>query len=157
MSPCVPQHTRESTQLSLQMFITVNHWSGWRPLASDALLVLAPPWDSSQIACCCFVSWSPAALLLQDLPLHMLQQMTRMLARVGQLKALDGIWVGQLTCSPVPEPARASSPTHCCALGAGSTVLPRQGASYSPKCYNLQGAEPVLLHPSHHIAGESQG
>lgn len=31
-SPCVPQHTRESAQLSLQMFITVNHWSGWRPL-----------------------------------------------------------------------------------------------------------------------------
>lgn len=78
-------------------------------------------------------------------------------AGAGQLKALDGSQVGRLTRSPVPEPTRASSPTHCCALGAGSTVLPRQGASYSPKCYNLQGAGLVLLYPPHPIAGEDQG
>lgn len=89
VSQCVLQHTHESTQLYLQMFLTVNHWSGLRPLASAALSILAPPWDSSQgvVALC---HEDAVALVLQDLPLHMLQQMTWMLARVGQLKALDG-------------------------------------------------------------------
>lgn len=91
----------------------------------------------------------PAAFLLQDQPLLTLQQFTGDAdAGLGQLKALDGSRAGQPTC-PLPDPTRASSPTHCCVLGAGPTALPRQGTGYYPKHYDLRGAGVVLLHPSH--------
>lgn len=91
----------------------------------------------------------PQALVLQDQPLHTLQQFTDDVdAGLGQLKALDGSGAGQPTC-PVLEPTRASSPTRCCVLGAGPTVLPRQGTGYYPKHLDLRGAGVVFLHSSH--------
>lgn len=147
----------ESSQLSLQMFITVNHWSGWRPLASAALSILAPPWDSSQIACCCPVSWTSGSFgSAGPAPSH--DPADDADAGQGGPTQSPGwylSWSAHLfSCS---RASQGELSTHCGALGAGSTVLPRQGSSYSPKRYNLQGAGLLLLHPSHHIAGESQG
>ena len=61
VSQCITQYTLSPRQLFLQMFIAMNHWSGSRPLVS---------W----ISCCCPRHRDPAALDLQDWPLHMLQQ-----------------------------------------------------------------------------------
>jgi hypothetical protein len=44
--------------LCFWMFIAVNPWFDLRPLAYAILLVREPHWDSSQISCCCPVSWS---------------------------------------------------------------------------------------------------
>lgn len=54
---CVPEYTLWSTLLCLQVFIAVTPWSGTRPLASAALSVLEPHWDSSRIFCCYPVLW----------------------------------------------------------------------------------------------------
>ena len=46
-----------STPLYLQVFIATTLCSGLRSLASATLSVLDPQWDSSQIFCCCPLSW----------------------------------------------------------------------------------------------------
>ena len=46
----------------LQMSIAMSHWSGLRPLASAILSILDPHWVSSQILCCCSVSWRSCSL-----------------------------------------------------------------------------------------------
>ena len=51
MSQYVPQYTLLTTLLYLQMFITMSHWSGFRPLTSATLSKLNPHWDVSQISC----------------------------------------------------------------------------------------------------------
>ena len=59
-------------QLYLQTFIAMSHWSGARPLAST-LSTLYPHWDSSQISCCCPVSWrtsSAGQAFLGSLTVH---------------------------------------------------------------------------------------
>jgi hypothetical protein len=57
MSQCVPQYFPLSTHLHLQMFIAMSHWSGSRPLASLTPSILDAHPDSSQLSCCCSVSW----------------------------------------------------------------------------------------------------
>ena len=54
MSQCVSL----STHPHLQRSIAMSHWSGSRPLASVTPSVLDPYGNSSQISCCCSVSWS---------------------------------------------------------------------------------------------------
>jgi hypothetical protein len=49
MSQCVTEYK--------EMFVGMSYWSGSRPLASATLSVLDPHWESSQISCCCLVSW----------------------------------------------------------------------------------------------------
>jgi hypothetical protein len=78
-------HPFEQTAL-LQMSIAVSHWAGLRPLASatsrlsPGLLLLLP----------CSHVGVPATLVLQDLPLPVLQQLKDGVdAGMGQLKALD--------------------------------------------------------------------
>jgi hypothetical protein len=41
----------------------MSHWPGSRPLAPASLSVLYPHWDSSQISCCCLVTWSSCSQL----------------------------------------------------------------------------------------------
>ena len=43
--------------LCLQIIIAMTHQSGTRPLASATLSILDPHWGSSQLSCCCPVSW----------------------------------------------------------------------------------------------------
>lgn len=63
-----------SKQLHLQMFAAMSHWTGLRPLASDTLSILDPHPESSRIACYCPMCEDAAAVVLQDWPLHVLQQ-----------------------------------------------------------------------------------
>lgn len=82
------------------MFIAMNHWSGSRPLASAALSILEPFWDSLDI-----LLLPPAALGLQDRSLHVFQQFIDGVdVGVGFLIALvlglGDIWVGQPASSP---------------------------------------------------------
>ena len=41
---------------NIRLFARI-YWSSMRPLASATLSILEPHWDSSQISCCCSVSW----------------------------------------------------------------------------------------------------
>jgi hypothetical protein len=60
------------------------------PLAFATLSKLNPHKDSFQISCIFPVSGDPAAFILQDWPLHVLQQFINEVdVGVGQLKALD--------------------------------------------------------------------
>ena len=73
----------------MQMFIALSHWSGLGPLASAALSILDPHRDSSRtvVALC---HGDPAALVLQDQRLQMLQQfIDGVYVGVGQLQALS--------------------------------------------------------------------
>lgn len=93
------------TQFYLQMSIVMNHWFGCRLLASGILLTLDPHWDSSWTSYCCPVKY-PAALDIQDLSLHMLQQCIDDIdVVVGLFKILDlglGVsHVGQPTSFPL--------------------------------------------------------
>lgn len=85
------------TALLVDMFISMSHWTGLRPLPSAALSILNPHQLSSQnpIVLC---PGDPTALLLQAWSLHLLQQfLDRVDVGVKQLKAfylsLDGTWI----------------------------------------------------------------
>ena len=56
-SVSVPQYTSLYTHLHSKVFSVINHWSGLRSLASNTLSILGLQEDSSQISCCCSVSW----------------------------------------------------------------------------------------------------
>jgi len=80
------------------MLISMRLWSSSRLLASATPSVLDPHWDSSQLACCCPVSWKPCCSGSHN---HMLQQLKDEAdLGMGQLKALDlslgGSWDGYL-------------------------------------------------------------
>ena len=98
---CVTQYILLPKQLYLQMFIALSHWSGSRALASAIVSILDPHWTSvSYPASLCHRDF--AGLVLQNQPLHMLQQFT------------DGVVVGmdQPTTSPVLRSSRVvSSPS----------------------------------------------
>lgn len=58
MCQCVPQYTLLSTHNKyLYMFIALNHWSGFRPLASTTPLILGSHQDFSRIPYCRPVPW----------------------------------------------------------------------------------------------------
>jgi hypothetical protein len=58
----VTQYTLLPKELFMQMFVAMRHWSSLRSLASAILSILDPYWDSSQISCCCPVSWRSCSL-----------------------------------------------------------------------------------------------
>lgn len=109
-------YTLLSKSLFLQMIFAVNHWSGFRPLASAALSVLDSHKDSSQISyhypraqrSCSFGSAGPTPSYSPAI-----QRWGRCLQGTN-LKALDPglgcMCVGQPTGSPKPtRPGRLSS------------------------------------------------
>jgi hypothetical protein len=80
-SQCVTYHPT-----FLPVLTAVSHWSGSRTLASVPQSRLDPHRDSSQIACCCPVSWRSCSFGSAELgPSHTLAAHRW----VGQLKALD--------------------------------------------------------------------
>lgn len=90
MSRSVTQCTCLSTQLDLQMFIAMSHWSDLRPLASATLSILDYNWTLLRYpeATLCF--GDHVALVLEDQSLHALQHFIDVAdVGVGQLKALD--------------------------------------------------------------------
>ena len=131
MSQCVPQYIPLSTHLYLQMFIAMSHWSGLRPLASATLSILDPYWDSSQISCCCPVSWSSCV----SGPAGWAPSLAPAVHRWG------GCWGGP-TQSPGSGPGWQLSWSH------GQLPCTRDRSPALPsssKCCSWQGAEPALL------------
>jgi hypothetical protein len=115
------------------MFIAMT-LSGTRPLATATLSILDPHRDSSQIDCCCPLSWRSYSLGSVGLaPSYIPTVHGWCRCWVGQFKALDlslrGIWDGQPSCSPTtPHPGPALL---CC------QVICRVCSS---RCYGRWGA-----------------
>ena len=89
---CQDCHTEYpfAKQLYLQMFPTMSHWSVWSPLVSATLSILGPHLDFSWVSHCALYHGDLEALVTQDLPLHVLQQVIDGVdVGVSQLKALD--------------------------------------------------------------------
>jgi hypothetical protein len=88
VSQCVPRYTLLSTHLYLQIFVTMNLWSGFWLLPPYQYQILT----GTPLRCPVFALGhrDPTALSLQDQPLHELQEfIDGVLVEVGQLKALD--------------------------------------------------------------------
>lgn len=76
-----------SKQIYLQIFITMSHWSGLRPLTSATPSILSPLQDSSQIPCCCPESWRTCAYIFSGpapLPTPIVYQWGRCWGRLTQ-------------------------------------------------------------------------
>ena len=58
---CVTLYTTIYPSIHTSSLIATSHWSGSRPLASATPSILDPHQDSSQISCCCPVSWRPCS------------------------------------------------------------------------------------------------
>ena len=86
-----PQKKYPFTQFFLQMLMAVSHWSGSRPLASiTLLLILVTHWGSSQISCCCPVSWRSCSVGSGGRTLsHAQNFIGEVDVGVGQIKALN--------------------------------------------------------------------
>jgi hypothetical protein len=65
-SQCVLQFIPLSTNLHLQMFTVMSHWSGLRSLASVTPLILDPHWNSSWLSCLALCHGDPASFRQQD-------------------------------------------------------------------------------------------
>jgi hypothetical protein len=84
---CAPQHTLLPKQLYLQMIIEISHWSGSRSLVRlhyQYWILTETPFRYPMVVLC---HGDPAALDLQDQPLHKLTDEED--AGVGQIKVLD--------------------------------------------------------------------
>ena len=85
----------------LQMFIATSHWAGSRPLASATTSIQNPHQDSPLgypvISLC---HGDPAALVLHDWPLHVIQQFTDEVAIGVGTKFQIWVWVVDELVSP---------------------------------------------------------
>lgn len=142
----VPPCPDLSTYLFLQMFIASGLVRGL------CLLLLYPscspteilPWISG----CCSVPWgSPAALVLQDWPLHMLKQFTDDVdigwANLKPGPAWQQSW--SAASSPVPIPPGLAFPLSQATGGArlSSAARKRQDAFSLPPCHQDQLSSPA--------------
>lgn len=111
-----------------------NSLFGSSPLPSDIPSILDPHQDSSQIS---LIHGDPAALVLQNQPIHILQQLIDDIdVGVDQLKAQDlGLGGGQPTSSPEPVP-KGTSVLHCPGEGKNHlSDLKYYELGYSFKCF----------------------
>ena len=124
---------RLSTQLNLQMFISMSHWSWFKPLASATdqyRSSLGLLWGTLSLPCVMDILqlW-----LCKTGPLHVLQQfIVRVDVGVGQLKALD-LGLGSIGISQLPH-------TH--ATRDSSPMLTLSG--WLIHCHGRQGTGPAL-------------
>lgn len=119
----------------------MSQWSGLRPLPSAKRSILVSHWGSSQMSCCCPVSRRSFSLVLQDWPLHTLQQfIDEVNAGVDQLKVLDLCLGGGCVVHP------ASSPCTCITR-ASSPSLPRRGVGPGLLLVAAGKAQGWLSHP----------
>ena len=141
MSQCVPQYIPLSTHLHLQTFIEVSYWSGSRSLASVTPSILDPHWDSSQLSCCCPLSWRSCSFGTVGLALSWVPTLADEIdLGVGYDRALLYLYYqGKLSSTALARPPNAAISRrqlscfpplhpHCThASRATSTVRPSQG------------------------------
>ena len=125
-----------STHLYLQMFIAMSYWSVSRPWASLLhylyWILTGTPLGYFAVALC---HGGPAALILQDQPLHMLQRAIDAVDDgVEQLRAPDLGLGGSWGIPPASFPVST-------ATGASSPALPTQGVG--PALPQRPGKRPV--------------
>lgn len=135
MCQCVPQDTLLSTHSKyLYVFVALNHWSGFRPLASTTPLILDSHQDFSRMPSCRPVPWRSADLVLQDWPLYELRQF------------LDGWSRDEPAQSPGSEPAAVGRAGHSC---QAIPLHPRGSSSTSPQCSNHSTSLSLHLSTTH--------
>lgn len=171
-----------STHLHLSMFIAVHLWSGSRSLASVTPSISDLHWDSSQLSCCCSMSWGSCSFgttgpTLSCVPTHH----RRYRFWGGPFRALDlgqgASRAGQSTGSMLSTPQGELSST-ALARSPSATLSWRKGhlscsyavraaclhpclqsqlhsCSHDPRVTSPGGSSP--LHPCHLMVAEWQG